>query len=165
MTPPNEIFNSGEDSDERESAEEAATTSYGLGRWAHFPALFVFGILFGLMSGHAWRWYVAIDGAYTVYVFAFAIGSTIKDFDDFFGNPEMQRCAASLMIPHVLVLAALTYGTYLWFHLNSILPSGLSQRGRKASLLDLLGWVVLAAAGITQGIWMARRIKRQAGVD
>jgi hypothetical protein len=147
--------------DQFESAEQAATSSYGLGRWAHFPAMGVFGILFVLMHDHPWRWYVAIDGAYTVYVFGFAIGSIIKDFDDFFGSPEIQRCALKQMIPHVPILAVLNFGIFLWFHLNTILPALMTTEGRKESLFEFLGWVVLAAAGITQGIWMAKRIKSQ----
>jgi hypothetical protein len=150
-------------SEGRESAEEPGTASYGLGRWAHFPAGLVFGILFVVLSGHPWRWYVAIDGAYTVCVFGFAIGSVIKDLDDFFGSAEIQRCAARLLIPHIPVLAVLTYGTFLWFHLNTILPSWLTQEGRKGSLWEILGWLALAVAGVTQGIWMSRRIKRQLG--
>jgi hypothetical protein len=48
---------------EHESAEESASHSYGLGRWAHIPAMVVFGLLFILLHGHPWRWYVAIDVA------------------------------------------------------------------------------------------------------
>ena len=48
---------------EHESAEESARHSYGLGRWAHIPAMVVFGLLFILLHGHPWRWYVAIDVA------------------------------------------------------------------------------------------------------
>ena len=135
----------------------------GWGRWAHFPAGLVFGLLFILFSGHPWRWFIAIDGAYTVYVFGLAIGSIIKDMDDLFGDPQIAKAALRLLIPHAAALAALTGGISLWFHLRTLLPSWMTHEGRKESLWDLLGWLALAVLGISQGIWMAEKMKRRLG--
>jgi hypothetical protein len=65
------------------------------------------------------------------------------------------------LIPHVAVLAVLNFGIFLWFHFKAILPLWLTQEGRKESSWDFLGWIALAAAGIAQGIWMARQIRRR----
>lgn len=148
---------------EHESAEESASRSYGLGRWAHFPAMLAFGLLFVLLRGHPWSWYVAIDVAYTVYVFGFAIGSVIKDLDDLLGDPAMLQYAAKLLIPHAVVLAFLTFLVAMWFHTGAALPLWATTEGRKGSFWDLFGWLALAVAGVTQGIWMAGKFQRRFG--
>jgi len=146
---------------ERESAEESTSRAYGLGRWAHFPAMVVFGLLFMLLRGHPWRWYVTIDVAYTVYVFGFAIGSVIKDLDDVLGNSALLQYAAKLLIPHAVFLALLTFLIALWFQVGAKLPLWATTEGRKGSLWDVIGWLALAVAGITQGIWMAGKFRRR----
>ncbi len=82
--------------DKQESSDEEEKPSSGLYRGAHFPAFAVLGLLFLLVRGNPWRWQIAISGAYTVYVFFFALGSFLKDADDFFGNPAVQRNTAKL---------------------------------------------------------------------
>jgi hypothetical protein len=39
----------------------------------------------------------------------------------------------------------------------------MTHAGCKQSLWNFLGWLALAAAGITQGIWAAGKIKRRLG--
>lgn len=34
---------------------------------------------------------------------------------------------------------------------------------RKESLWEVVGWLALALVGVTQGVWMSRRIKRRLG--
>jgi hypothetical protein len=148
---------------EHEFAEESASRSYGLGRWVHFPAMIVFGLFFILLHGNPWKWYIAINAAYTTYVFGFAIGSVIKDLDDVLGDPSILRYAARLLIPHAAVSALLTFLIAMWFHAGAILPLWATTEGRKESLWDFFGWLVLAVAGVTQGVWMAGKFKRRTG--
>jgi hypothetical protein len=93
-------------------------------------------------------------------VFFFAFGSVLRDADDFFGDPQVPRCAAKLLIPHIFILSLIITGVSLWFHLRPLLPSWVTHEGRKGSLWDLFGWIVLAGAGIWQGSWMGEKIKR-----
>jgi hypothetical protein len=149
--------------DEETPSDDEQESSPGLWRWAHFPAILAFGILFIAFRGQPWRWYIAIGGSYTVYVFFFALGSVLRDLDDFFGDPRVPRYVAELLIPHVFILALIMSGVSLWFYLEPTLPPWLTQEGRKESLWDLCGWIVLALAGISQGSWMAGKIKRRFG--
>jgi hypothetical protein len=146
-----------------EPADGDETPSSQLYRWAHFPAFLVFGLLIIPLHGYRFGWHIAIAGAYTVYVFFFAFGSVLRDADDFFGDLRVPRYAAELLIPHLLALALLMSGVTLWFHLRSTLPDWVTHEGRKESFWDLLGWLVLACAGVAQGFWMAGRIKRRFG--
>jgi hypothetical protein len=132
-------------------------------RWAHFPAMLIFGILIILFHGHPWGWQLAIGGGYTVYVFFFAFGSVFKNSDDFFGDSRVPKYAMELLIPHVLILALIVFGVTEWFRLKPILPEWVTHEGRKGSLWMLLGWLLLASAGISQGFWMAGLIKRRLG--
>jgi hypothetical protein len=130
-------------------------------RWAHFPAGLAFGILIILFSGNPWRWQIAIAGGYTVYAFFFAFGSVLRNADDFLGDPRVPQYALKLMIPHILILTLVVSGVSLWFHLIPLLPSWVTSEGRKGSLWDLFGWLVLIGAGIRQGSWMAGKIKKR----
>jgi hypothetical protein len=94
-------------------------------------------------------------------VFGFAIGSVIKDLDDVLGDPALLQYAAKLLIPHAVVLALLTFLIATWFHVGANLPLWATTEGRKESLWDFFGWLVLAVAGITQGIWMAGKFRRR----
>jgi hypothetical protein len=153
----------GPSTDEKSPAEDENESSPQLWRWAHFPAMLAFGILFIAFSGQPWRWYIAIGGSYTVYVFFFALGSVLRDLDDFFGDPRVPRYIAKLLIPHVFFLVLVILGVYLWFYLKPMLPPWMTHEGRKGSLWDICGWLVLAFAGLAQGSWMAEKIKRQFG--
>ncbi len=145
---------------EETPADDETESSSGLWRWAHFPAMLAFGILFILFRGQAWRWYIAIGGSYTVYVFFFVFGSVFKNLDDFFGDSRVPKYFIKLLIPHVLILAPIIAGVALWFHLRPLLPSWVTHESRKESLWDLCGWLLLAGAGISQGFWMAGKTKR-----
>jgi len=145
---------------ERTPADDEKQSSSRLYRWAHFPAMLVFGILIILFHGHSWSWRLAICGGYTVYVFFFAFGTVLRDADDFLGDSRVPRCAARLLILHLPILALVLCGVSLWFHFRPMLPSWMTQEGRRGSLWDLCGWSILAVAGIAQGFWMAGKIKR-----
>lgn len=130
-------------------------------RWAHIPALFVFGVLILALHRNPWGWQIAIGGAYTVYVFWFALSYGLKDTDDLFGDSQAVRYVAKLLIPHVLVLAFIVLGVTEWFHLKSMLPNWATHEGRKGSFWDMFGWLVLICAGIAQGFWMGGLVKRR----
>jgi hypothetical protein len=147
--------------DEEKPSDDEGRSSSGLYRWAHFPAMLTFGVLFIVFHSSPWRWHIAIGAGYTVYVFFFAFGTVLKDADDFFGDPRVPRSAARLLIPHALILALLMAGVSWWFHVRPLLPSELTQEGHKGSFWDLFGWIVLAGAGILQGFWMGGKVKRQ----
>ena len=147
--------------DEDTHADDESKAESSLYRWAHFPAMLAFGVLFVLFRGQDWRWHIAIGGCYTGYMFFFALGSVFKDLDDFFGDSRVPRYFAKLLIPHAVILVLVTAGVTLWFRLLPLLPSWVTQEGRKGSLWDICGWLVLAIAGITQGSWMAGKTKRR----
>lgn len=147
--------------EDTQEASDDESTSSGLYRWAHFPAILVFGILIIPLHSYLWGWQIAICGGYTVYVFWFAFGLVLKDTDDFFGDPRVPRCAVELLIPHTFILVLIFLGVTEWFRLKSILPGWATHEGRKESLWDLAGWLALACAGIWQGFWMGKRIKHR----
>jgi hypothetical protein len=150
------------DTAERKTDDDSTSEkSSQLYRWAHIPAILVFGILIILFHGHPWSWQLAIGGGYTGYVFFFAFGSVFKNSDDFFGDSRAPKYFVKLLIPHLLILVLITAGVMMWFHLRPLLPLWLTHEGRKESLWDLLGWLLLVGAGILQGFWMAGLIKRR----
>jgi hypothetical protein len=149
--------------DDQKLAEIETKSSIGLERWAHFPALLVFGLLILPLHSYPWGWQIAIAGGYTVYVFWFALGSGKKDLDDLTGDTLILRKIASQLLPHLLVLVIILAGVSEWFHLRPLLPSWVTHEGRKGSFWDLLGWLLLAIAGIAQGFWMAGKIKSRFG--
>lgn len=141
--------------------EDEERPSSQLYRWAHFPGLLVFGLLILPLHRHPWGWQIAIACGYSVFVFWFAFGSVLNDADDFFGDPRVLRYGARLLIPHLLVLAPLIAGVTLWFRLKPMLPEWVTHEGSKGSFWMLFGWIVLIAAGMTQGFWMAGKLKRR----
>jgi hypothetical protein len=152
-----------EDLESETQESEEKKSSVTLERWAHFPAMLVFGMLIIPLHRYPWGWHIAIAGGYTVYVFWFALGAGKKDLDDLLGDSEVPRNVARLLIPHLLFLTLIMLGVTWWFHLRPILPSWVTQEGRKGSLWDLCGWFALAITAIAQGFWMAGRIRRALG--
>jgi hypothetical protein len=141
--------------------EDEDASSSQLYRWAHFPALLVFAVLIIPLHRHPWGWQIAIAGGYTAYVFWFAFGSVLNSADDFFGDSRVPKYAVELLLPHALILALVVLGVTEWFHLKPLLPEWVTHEGRKGSLWMLFGWLLLASAGIWQGSWMAKKIKRR----
>ena len=137
--------------------DKSASAAY---RWAHFPALLVFGLLILPLHRYAWGWQVAVAGGYTVYVFWFALGLGLKDTDDLFGDSEVQLYVAKLLLPHALILILIVLGVTEWFHLKPMLPDWVTHEGRKESIWDFLGWIVLGVAAVGQGFWMGGKLKR-----
>lgn len=138
--------------------DKSASAAY---RWAHFPALLVFGLLIIPLHSHPWGWQIAIAGGYTVYVFWFALGLGLKSSDDLFGDSQVQLCVAKLLVPHGLILVLIVLGVTEWLHLKPILPDWATHEGHKESFWDLFGWILVAVAAIWQGFWMGGKIKRR----
>ena len=141
--------------------EDDNGSSSGAYRWAHFPAMIVFAALIIPLHRHPWGWQIAIASGYTVYVFWFALGLGVKNSDDFFGDSQVPLYTAKLLIPHTLILIMIVLGVSEWFHLKTVVPSWVTHEGRKESIWDLFGWLLLAGAGIWQGFWMGNKIKHR----
>jgi len=123
-----------EDADvEQRETEDEDKSSIALERWAHFPALAVFGALILLLHSQPWGWQIAIAGGYTVYVFWFALGSDKQDLDDITGDSLLLRKIASQVLPHLLILVFVVAGVTEWFRLRPVLPTWVTHEGRKGS--------------------------------
>ena len=146
--------------DVSDASEDSDSSSSNLYRWAHFPGMLAFVVLILLFRHNHFRWQIAIGGAYTVYVFFFAFGSVLKDADDFYGDPRVLRVTAKLLPFHLPCLALIVAGVSLWFYLEPKLPPEMTHEGRKGSMWEILGWLVLAGACMAQGFWMGGKVKR-----
>ena len=148
-------------------AEEAQKPSEGedkparsLSRWSHVIAGLVFCLIYLSFQNHPWSSLVAIAVSYSAFTFAIALGLALDNADDFFGDSRAFRCVATLFLPHALILAGVMLVAYLWLHVTAMLPTWFVHRGRRLSLWDLCGIVLVWFAGTREGIWMAGSIKR-----
>lgn len=146
---------------EIQTADDQDRPSSQAYRWAHIPAFLTFLLLIVSLHRYRWGWQIAVGVGYTVYVFWFAFGFVLKDADDLFGDSRVPKYAAKLLIPHALIVAAIIAGVTEWFHLKPMLPDWMTHEGRKESLWDLFGWLLLGGAGIWQGFWMGKKLKRR----
>jgi hypothetical protein len=67
----------------------------------------------------------------------------------------------TLLLRQVVVLTLISFGAYLWFRLRISLPAWATQEGRRMSLWDLCGILLVYFAGIKEASWMATKIKRR----
>jgi hypothetical protein len=112
-----------------------------------------------------WSWYVAIGATYTAFVLLLALGSTLKDLDDLFGNPEVLRFLPKLLLLHATPLGLLLAGLFSWLHLKSVLPEWLTHEGPRGSLWDLLGCLLLPCITIGEGVWLGGKVEQRFGED
>jgi hypothetical protein len=147
--------------DDQKPSEGNGRPSWWVGRWAHVIALPTFCLLYLPFKDHPWAWQVAIAGSYSVFAFGRAFGSAFKDADDLFGNSQVPRCIATLLLPHALILAIITLAVSAWLHLKPVLPSWVTYEGREGSLWDLCLLIPLVIAGIREATWMAGKIMRR----
>jgi hypothetical protein len=84
-----------------------------------------------------------------------------KDADDFFGNLQVPRYMATLLIRQVFVIALISLGAYLWFRLKVILPEWATREaGRhKLSLWVTCGVTLACWAAVKEASFMAKKIK------
>ena len=132
-----------------------------ISRWSVLVAMAVFCLLYFPFQNYPWSWLVAIAGSYTVIAFGFAVGSVVKDADDFFGDPRVPKSLTTLLLPHAVILIPIMSGAYLWLHFQSKLPHWLTVEGRKGSLWDYCGILLGVIAAGREAEWMASKIKRQ----
>lgn len=146
--------------DEKTHAETEEQSSWWIGRWAHVLAGVVFCLLYFPFEDRFWGWQVAVTLSYVVFMLSCTCGLAFKDADDFFGNLQVPRYMAMLLIRQVFVLAAVSIGAYLWFKLRVVLPPWATQEGRRMSLWDLCGILLAYWAAVREASWMAEKIKR-----
>ena len=146
--------------DTQKTSEVKDEPSRWLSRWSHVIAGLVFCFLYFPFKGHPWCWYVAIAGSYSVFVFAIALGLGLDDRDDFFGDPQVPKYVATLLLPHIPILVLITSAAYLWLRLGSVLPPWATE-GHRLPLWDVCGLIVVWFAGTREGVWMAAKVKRQ----
>jgi Na+/proline symporter len=143
-------------------SEEQDKPARNLSRWSHVIAGLVFCLIYFPLRHHPWSWLVAVAVSYTVFTFAIALGLSLDDADDFFGDPRAVKSAAAMLLPHAPMLALIMLGGYGWLHIKPALPLW-ATAGRKLPPWDVLGIVVVWFAGTREGIWMASQIKRRLG--
>jgi hypothetical protein len=130
---------------------------------AHLIAGVVFCLLYFPFKGHSWSWQLAITLSYVVFMLCCTCGLAFKDADDFFGNLQVPRYIAALLIRQVFVLMLISLAAYLWIRLQTVLPGWATHEGRRMSLWDLLGIVLVYLVAINEASWMAAKIKQRLG--
>jgi hypothetical protein len=129
-------------------------------RYSHVIAGLVFCLLYLPFKSHSWSWPVACAVSYTTFVFAIALGLSLDDASDFFGDPRVVKYAATLLLPHALILAPVTFLWYLWLVATPLLPRWVTEVHR-VSLWQLCGIVPTWFVGTREGIWMSEKFKRR----
>jgi len=142
------------------SVEEADKPARSLSRWSHVIAGIVFCLVYFPFQGHPWNWPVACAVSYTVFVFAIALGLSLDDADDFFGDPRVSKVVAILLLPHALILMPVTFFAYLWLRAIPLLPLWVTEAHR-LSLWQMCILVAVWFAGTREGVWMSGEIKRR----
>jgi hypothetical protein len=151
------------ESESKEAEDKQSSTT--MERWVLFPAIVAFGLLSLLFHSMPLRWQISIAGGYTVYVFWLALGSDKRDLDDITGDADLFRKIKTLLIPHALILPFIVLGVTEWFRLRPTLPIWAIQEGRKGSLWEMFGWLLLGLGGISEGFWLAARLRRKFGTE
>jgi hypothetical protein len=132
-----------------------------LSRWSHIIAALIFCLLYFPFRRHPWSWPTAIAVSYTAFVFAIGLGLSLDYSDDFFGDPRVPEYVATLLLPHVLLLAPVTLLAYLWLRVTPMLPHWMNVEGHYGSNWQLCGIVFFWFVGTREGIWLSRKIKRR----
>jgi len=151
------------DKDHQKPSEGNEKSSWWIGRWAHVIAMLVFCLLYFPFEDRVWSWQAAITLSYIVFMLCCTCGLAFRDSDDFFGNLQVSRYMATLLIRQVFVLTLISVGAYLWHNLKTILPSWATYESRRLSLWDLCGVMLAYWAAVKEASWMAERIKRRFG--
>lgn len=141
-------------------SEEEDKPARSLSRWSHVIAGLVFCLLYFPFDDHPWSWPVACAVSYTTFVYAIALGLSLDDAADFFGDPRAPKYAATLLLPHALILAPVTFLAYLWLSAIPLLPRWVTEVHR-VSLWQLCGLIPVWFAGTREGIWMSGKFKRR----
>ena len=132
-----------------------------IGPWAHVIAGLVFCLIYFPFDQYPWSWQVAISLTYVVFMLCCTCGLAFKDSDDFFGNVRVPEFMGKLLLRQLLVLALVSLAAYLWRYSKVILPSWVTQEGRRMSLWDYLGIILFYVIAVKEARWMAVKIKHQ----
>lgn len=145
----------------KEISEGEAEPSRERMRWSGLIGGGVFLVLYLLFRSHPWGWPVAIAVSYTTAAFAIALTSALKYADDFFGDVCIPKYVAQLLLPHILILLPVTFAAWLWLRAVPLLPHWMTVEGRYPSLWEYCGIVAAAYAAVSEGDWLAAKIKRR----
>jgi hypothetical protein len=134
-------------------------------RWLALIAFLIFLLIYLPFQNHRWSWFAAIASSYTVAVFGIALDSVLDfaDADDFFGDSRVPRYMAAILLPHALLLVPIMLGAWLWLYLKPSLPQWATLEGRKGSIWDLVGLLLVLMAAIGEGTSLGGRIRRRFG--
>jgi len=146
--------------DAQKPSEEEVKPARSLSRWSHVIAGFIFCLLYFPFRAHSWGWPVAIAASYSAFVFAIALGLSLDYADDFFGDSRVPEYVSTLLLPHALILAPITYAACLWLRAIPALPHWATEVHR-VSLWQLCGIVFFWFVGTREGIWFSGKIKRR----
>ncbi|MGD1062758.1 MAG: hypothetical protein ABR860_05805 [Terracidiphilus sp.] len=145
--------------DEQTSPEDEKESHWWIGPWAHVIAILIFCLLYFPFKDRFWSWQVAITVAYVVFMLCCTCGMSFKDADDFFGNLQVPRYMGGLLARQVLILALVSLGLYLWRYCEPMLPAWVTYEGRRMSLWDYFGIIVVYILAVREASWMTKKIK------
>ena len=151
-------FSQTEDAEDRAEDQEKPARTWS--RWSHVVAGVIFCLVYVPFRGHPWAWPVSVATSYSAFVFAIALGLSLDDYNDFFGDPRIPEYVATLLLPHALILTPITYLAYLWHNAIPLLPNWVTEVHR-LSLWQLCGILPAWFVGTREGIWLSGKIKRR----
>ncbi len=157
----------GQTEDGEESTEKQGKGTSSFSRWLAFIAFLLFLLIYLPLRNHPWGWFAAIAGSYTVAVLGIALDSALDfaDADDFFGDSRIPGYVATLLLPHTLILVPIMLGAYLWLNLKPVLPHWVTVEGRKGSLWDAAGLLLMLILVVIEGTSLGRWIKHRLGTS
>lgn len=147
--------------DEPTPSKDGEKSSWWIGRWAHVIAGAVFCLLYFPFDGRIWSWQVAVTVSYIVFMLCCTCGLAFHDSDDFFGNPRVPEYTGKLLVRQILILALVSLGAWFWRAVKPDLPEWLTHEGRKMSLWDYSGIILIYIVAVKEASWMAARIKKR----
>ncbi|MFP5235725.1 MAG: hypothetical protein ACLGSD_07470 [Acidobacteriota bacterium] len=153
----------GQSGDGKEPSQEEGCGTSSFSRWLALTVILMFLLIYLPFPSNPWIWFIAIASSYTVAVFGIALHSAFdfSDADDLFGDSRVPRYAARLLLPHAVMMVPMMLGAYLWLHLEQALPHWVTVEGRKGSLWDLCGLLLVLVASIVEGTSLGSWIKRR----
>jgi hypothetical protein len=110
--------------DAQKASEEEEKASSSVSRWSALIAMVVFCLIYFPFKNHPWSWLIAIAVSYSVAAFGVALGSALKDSDDFFGDSCVLKSLQALLLPHALILSLVMLGPICGFASNRFCHTG-----------------------------------------
>jgi hypothetical protein len=128
-------------------------------RAAQLPLLaaaVAFSILFFPFMDRPWSLPAAILASYSIFVLGLAFG----DAKDYLDRTEIRQQVQRLLLIHVFILLIAFAVILGWERAQPLLPGGLTHRYPKGSFWDFGLELTFAIAGVWQGFWMRKIIRR-----